>query len=135
MTPHEKVLEKHKRETRRNFLVGSAQEQAKIRERYKPANLKGIIHLQGVQHEEIIPFSEEEFRMKVKESVNRLHYKEMNKSDKVYYTHLSKGRRVEKLQDKPKNMFNNCRAYLEFMESYIMDAVKENNLAVQDSER
>jgi len=40
MTKHEKVLELHKRAARRNFLKASSIEKEKIRERYKPENLR-----------------------------------------------------------------------------------------------
>lgn len=135
MTPHEKFLEQHKRAARRNFLHGSRDYVAKNREHYKPANLKGIIKLKGELPEKSLPFSEEEFRIKIKECVNRLAFKEKNKSDKIFYTQLSKGRRYEKLKDKPKNMLNNCRQYLDFMENYILDAVKEDNEAMKNAEK
>ena len=86
MSELEKVLELHKRAARRNFIVGSRDEQAKIRERYKPANLKGVIKLKSNLPEKILPFSEVEVRMRVKESVNRLHIKEKNKSHKIFYS-------------------------------------------------
>ena len=134
MTPHERFLEYHKRAARRNFLLGSNDQQAKIRERYKPANLKGIVKVKGTLPEKSTPFSEEEFRVKVRESVNRLAMKEKNKSDKIYYTQLSKGRRDERMKDKPKIMMSNCRQYLEFMENYILDAIKEDNQKIKDAE-
>ena len=82
-----------------------------------------------------MPFNEEEFRIKIRESVNRLAMKEKNKSDKIFYTQLSKGRRYEKHKDKPKIMMNNCRQYLEFMENYILDALKEDNNAMKSAEQ
>lgn len=41
--------------------------------------------------------------------MNRLAMKERNKSEMIFYTHLSKTRRCEKLKEKSKNMQNNCR--------------------------
>ena len=109
MNPHEKFLESHNRAARRNFLLGSRDQIAKNREHYKPVNLRGIVKLKGALPEKSMPFNEEEFRIKIRESVNRLAMKEKNKSDKIFYTQLSKGRRYEKHKDKPKIMMNNCR--------------------------
>lgn len=89
--------------------------------------MRGVIKLKGQLPEKSLPFSEEEFRTKIRESVNRLEMKERNKSDKIFYTQLSKSRRYEKLKDKPKNMMSNCRTYLELMERYILDSIQEHN--------
>lgn len=47
MNKHQKIMEQHKRAARRNFLIGSRDEKDKIKERYKPANLRGILKLKG----------------------------------------------------------------------------------------
>ena len=58
-----------------------------------------------------------------------------NGDNKIFYTQLSKSRRCEKAKDRPTNQLKNCRQYLDFMESYIIKAVKEFNKEVQDKER
>jgi len=47
MDQHQRTYEKQKRAARRNFLVGNKDEQEKNRDRYKPANLRGIVKLKG----------------------------------------------------------------------------------------
>lgn len=66
--------------------------------------------------------------MKVRESANRLFMKEKGHAENIFYTHLSKNRRCEKPSSKPVTMLRNCRQYLEYMESYIINVVKQKNL-------
>ena len=74
MSRHEKIMEQHKRAARRNFLA-SRDEQEKIRERYKPANLHGVIKINR-EIEKSKPFDEGYFKLKIRECVNRLHIRE-----------------------------------------------------------
>jgi len=53
--------------------------------------------------------------------------KERGFCEKIYYTHLSRARREQRAKDKPVIMLRNCRQYLDFMENYILDVVKQNN--------
>lgn len=172
MTKEQKIVEKHKRAARRNFLIGSRDEQDKIKERYKPANLRGVIKLKTCDNAvaEDLPISRElkrqlsslpdlteeqreadtrrndakmtkklekarkeldydlevEFRAKIRKVANKLNHKE-EANHKIFYTHMSQSRRMESVKDKPVNQLRNCRQYLDFMENYIHDLVKEHN--------
>lgn len=55
----------------RNFFYGSKSQQARVRKSYKPQELHKRIRMAKLT-EEVIPFSEAEFRMKVRESKNRI---------------------------------------------------------------
>lgn len=65
--------------------------------------------------------------MKVRESRNKIERLEKGKADKIYYTHLGKSRYNFRGKEKPDVILKNCRRYLDFMERYILDAVKEKN--------
>lgn len=137
MDPYQRTLEKHKRAARRNFLVGSKDEQTKNREKYKPANLRGIVKVKGLEKAvdttekmtkaELHTFVELQFREKVRKCANRVHCKDQLGDQRIFYTQLSKSRRNEKPKDKPVTQLKNCRQYLDFMESYILGVVKEHN--------
>ena len=103
------MLEHHKRDARRNFLLASKHEQEQIKERYKPKNLKGGLRLKSTLPEKTTNFSEDEFRLKVKESVNRLQIKEKGQAEKIFYTHLSTSRRADNAKEKFLVMQRNCR--------------------------
>ncbi len=90
-------------------MLASKHEQEQIKERYKPKNLRGVIRLKGTMPEKETNFSEDIFRMKVKESVNRLQIKEKGKAEKIFYTHLSTSRRADNAKEKFLVMQRNCR--------------------------
>eukprot|EP00354_Favella_ehrenbergii_P007155 CAMPEP_0170458848 /NCGR_PEP_ID=MMETSP0123-20130129/5695_1 /TAXON_ID=182087 /ORGANISM="Favella ehrenbergii, Strain Fehren 1" /LENGTH=143 /DNA_ID=CAMNT_0010723161 /DNA_START=722 /DNA_END=1153 /DNA_ORIENTATION=- len=127
MSDQEKVFEINKRAARRNFFLGSKVDQEKVKESYKPAQLKSKLKIMGLP-EKCKPFSEEEFRMKVRESRNKIERKEKGTADRIFYTHLSKSRcGYDHGKERPDFVLKNCRKYLDFMEKYIIDAVKEKN--------
>ena len=101
-------------------------DQNKTRESYKPVELRDKIRLQKLPDKKK-PFTEEDFRMKVRESRNKLERKESGLADRVFYTHLSKTRQNVLGKEKPEVLLKNCRRYLDFMEQFIIDAVKERN--------
>ena len=86
---------------KRNFLATSKHEQHEIRERYKPSNVHERIKLHGSRTEKFKPITENEFRDKVRESVNRIHIIEKGCQEKIYYSQLDTSRRCEKIKDKP----------------------------------
>lgn len=65
--------------------------------------------------------------MKVQDSRNKIAIKEKGLSEKIYYGHLSRSRRGDRGKEKPDIVLKNCRRYLDFMEKYIIDAVKDKN--------
>ena len=115
MTKLQKIMEQHKRAARRNFLAASKHEQEKIREKYKPANLHGVIKLKEKSNKKqnlegsIESFNEVDFRMKIQESVNKLYMKEKGRPERIYYSQANRRRRHEKPRDKAISMLRNCR--------------------------
>ena len=71
---------------RRNFLATSKIEQYNIRERYKPSNVHEAIKLHGTRTEKFKPITDTEFRVKIRESANRIHIKEKGYQEKIYYS-------------------------------------------------
>lgn len=65
--------------------------------------------------------------MKVRESRIKLERKDKGTADRIFYSHLSKSRSNTSGVEKPEALLKNCRRYLDFMEQYIIDAVKEKN--------
>lgn len=65
--------------------------------------------------------------MKVRESRNKIERQEKGTADRIFYTHLSKSRRNDQGKERPDIVLKNCRRYLDFMEKYVIDAVKEKN--------
>ena len=126
MTEQERNFEMNKRAARRNFFLGSKIDQEKVKESYKPAQLRNKFRLKGLP-EKHKPFSEEDFRMKVRESRNKIERQEKGTADRIFYTHLSKSRRGDPGKERPDLVLKNCRRYLDFMEKYVIDAVKEKN--------
>ena len=115
----------------RHFLATSKHEQYNIRERYKPANVHQTIQLHGTRTEKFKPLTEQEFRIKIRESANRIQIQEKGFREKIFYSQLDPSRRCERSKDKPKLMLKNCRQYLEFMENYILGVIKDFNQNLQ----
>lgn len=64
--------------------------------------------------------------MKVQACRNKLLQREKGQNQKIYYSHLSR-MRYNRGNDKLEVVLKNCRKYLDFMETYISEIVKENN--------
>ena len=78
------------------------------------------------------PFDDEQFREIVKEVVSRLHHKDRQVSlvsKPVYYTQLSEQRRCPLYKVDPANQVAKMKSYLQFMESFIEQQVKQVNAA------
>ena len=73
--------------------------------------------------------------MKVRESRIKIERKEKGTAERIFYTHLSKSRRNVGGKEKPEVINKNCRRYLDFMEAYIIDAVKQRNREFYHNDR
>ena len=92
------------------------------------------IKLYGSRTEKSSPYNEVEFRTKIREAVLKLRNQENGFVEQIFYTQLDPSRRCEGEKDKSYHMLKNCRQYLELMEKYILNAVKDFNMEFKAKE-